>query len=318
MYKKAFINLINNSSIFTNLKRQAAENSLAHAYLFISQDTLAVNLIMQMLARFSLGLQYDSVDSFNADIHLVGSADRMAAADIGQMLDGILIAPSKGDKKFYLMPAFGMLRTDSQSKLLKTLEEPPFGTHILMSAYSEKTLLIPVVSRARIVVIPTFSTIDIYDTLSEYATGSTEVIKLASEISGGNLSIANNFLTGKIEVPAFNTCLNILKNIVGSKAVLDASAALSVFKDNISIIFDYVELILRDALMLHLGVGHLIRLKSIKKEISKLKELYSITAIEKIIPFINKSRRRKEFNANFNSLVDEFVFMIAEFRCKYI
>jgi len=317
MSSKSFIKLIENSDTFAGLKRQASENTLAHCVLFISQDQLHINLIAQMLARFVLGLDTQKLDEFNADIHLVGTADKMVASDIDSMLDGLLIKSSKGNKKIYLMPAFHTLRLDIQSKLLKTLEEPLFGTHFLLGALSEKSTPAPILSRARTIALNNFASVDIYNSLLDGATGSLDGIKLASEISGGTLTAVYNFLTDKNYSLSFNASLKTLKNALSSKEVLDSVLALSNFKDYTKSIFDYLELILRDTLMQHIGASHLIRLKSIKGDIEKLTQIFSIKAIENIILFINKSRRRREFNANFNSLIDELVFKIVEFKVKY-
>jgi len=310
---KLFANLIINSPSFLKLKRDFQSEKAAHAYLLVSPDTLATKLTAQMFALFCLGGDFKGLAEFNADMHFVGSK----AADIDEMLKSVLNRPSKASQKFYIITGADTLSTICQNKLLKTLEEPPEATTIILCASSKAQILAPVLSRARELELDSFSSYDIANELREHSGALDTTIKLAAELSVGSLQSAHEFCTDKNKPIIFSKTLDVLKETLGSKNVLAGVAQILPYKEATSFIITLIESILRDTLMLHLGVPALIKLKSHKDDLVALQQIYSIAAIEHIMPLMTKMRKRIKFNANHNSLVDELVFGLAELRNKY-
>jgi len=307
---KLFSNLILNSNAFLSLKKDFQSGCLAHSYLLVTPDSLGAKLAAQAFSLFCLGGDFKGLADFNADMHFVGNK----ATDIDAMLDGLLKRPSKADKKFYIISSADTLSQICQNKLLKTLEEPPMSVIIILCATSKAQIVAPILSRVRQVTLEPFSSYDIKEELKFNSGAKGDIIELASELSGGSLELANDFISDKQKPVIFTKVLAALKNTIGSKAVLGAVAEISPFKDSVPFIVGLYETILRDTLMLHLGVPALIKLKSHKEHLQELKAIYSINAIEKIMPFLTKMYKRKKANANHNSLVDELIFTVAKLR----
>ena len=287
---------------------------MAHTYLLVTPDSLGAKLVAQAFALFCLGGDFKGLADFNADMHFVGSK----AADIDAMLQGLLTRPSKADQKFYILSGADSLSPICQNKLLKTLEEPPPAVTIILCAKNKAQIVAPVLSRSREVLLEPFSSYDILQELKANSGAKQDALEIASSLSGGSLTFANDFITDKQKPVIFNKTLDALKNTLGSKDVLGTVADLLPYKESVGFIIDLIESVLRDTLMLHLSVPALIKLKSHKENLEQLKDIYSMGAIEKIMPFLNKIRKRVKFNANHNSLVDELVFTIAKFRHEEI
>jgi len=313
MSAKLFSNLILNSNAFLSLKQDATSKNLAHAYLLIGADMLASKLTAQMFSLFCLDADFKSLADFNADMHFVGTK----AADIDAMLEGIFKAPSKGEKKFYIIAGADTLSTICQNKLLKTLEEPPSSVCVILCAKSESNVVAPVLSRCRKVNLEPFSSYDIANELTEFSGADEKTVSLAASLSKGNLEQAEQFILDKNRPIIFNKTLEALLNTKTSKDVLAAVGGLIAHKDGVMQIVDAVATLLRDALMLHIGAPALVVLKNLKQQIQELSALYSIAAIEKIMPFLNRVKKRNTFNANHNSLIDELVFTIAALRHEH-
>jgi len=239
---------------------------------------------------------------------------KLAVEDIDFLTKHTNRKPTLGAHKWYILNHAETLSPQSQNKLLKTLEESQNGVRFILNASSLSSILSTIQSRCRIVKINPFSENEFQEA---FWSEDKEVPSLVLSVAQGSLTRLDNFLQNPAHLEVFKTTLNALSLLTSSKAVLDCVVALTNTKADISEIIDYMEMIFRDCMVWDLGQRDLIALKESKDKIEQLANLYSALACEKILSFLLKVRRRKEFNANANSLLDNLIFTIAEYRIKY-
>ena len=299
--------------MYQNMIGQGLDH-LAHATLLVSPDTLSGQLMALCLAKAALGLQAHT-SHFNADIYQLPAEgeQRIVVADIDTLAQDIVKRPSKGTKKFYILNHAESMSAQVQNKLLKTLEEPQEGVYLMVNTASKHAMLAPVQSRCRHVYVQDFGQRVLAEALAAaYPKVTHQQIALAATLSKGRLGEAQRFLNDKKKLNRFELVLQTLLSTHSSKDVLAGVATLSAFKEHFIEAVDYIELLLRDALVLHVGTPQLITLTHQIESIKTLATMYSVAAIERILPFLNTIRRRKVLNANLNSMADELMFYLAQ------
>jgi len=318
-YVNPFLEVVKNTEAFIHLSEATLSNRLSHAYIIESGDSFGALLLVRAVTSLSLQPQYLAHEGRHPDVYEAPKNDskKILVADIDAIIEDTLKRPSYGDKKFYVLNNFDTANIQSQNKLLKSLEEPAKGTHFFLCAANTNALVQPVLSRCQKITLNNFTTADIQFALSNTKIKADKIqINTAVELSGGSIQNTVNFLENKKKVQVFNTVLEVLLNIRSSKDVLGAVALLTPYKDFVEDILGHIGTILRDVMLLHINEANNLSLKSYLGELEQLKELYSIKAIANIILHLQQMAKRNNSNANFNSLLDDLVFGIAQFRSK--
>ncbi|MCL2061319.1 MAG: hypothetical protein FWH03_01660 [Firmicutes bacterium] len=321
--KPPYASLIENSAAFTLLKRDADRKKLFHAYLLNAADGYAGALTMRLFAAYCLAKENGEQDAElvylgrHADVtEIPRQKDTVAVADVDALIAGLYKRPSRGEYKFYLINHAETLSTQCQNKLLKTLEEPPRGTVILLNCRNLSSVLPTVLSRCRRIDVLPFSESALRGALWQQTQNEARAA-LAASLSGGFIERAHAFSQNEKAADLFFLCADVLLSLNSSRDVLDAVTAFSAAKDQIETVLDYIEMLLRDAAVYQTGAVHLCRLQTVIEKIERLSQSYTPAALEKILPFLGKIRRRARLNANQNSIWDELIFTLAEFRAIY-
>lgn len=312
------------------MKRDAENDRVSHAYLLDAPDRLAGALTMRMFAALVLGggdfrgaaggfvfagKHPDAAELPGVSIQ--GAVrEQLAVADIDALSADVYKRPSRGDYKFYLINYAETMSALCQNKLLKTLEEPPAGVCILLNCRSRESVLPTVASRCRTLTVRPFDPGLIGGALAQNGSDH-EKASLAAALSGGSLTKADAFYSDPKLYQIYRLSLDVLKNTKSSKDVLDAVASLSGIKDRLADVLDYFEAVFRDIAVYHAGLENHGILQNGAADIESLSQSCSAAAAGKILPFLGKIRRRLSLNANQNSLLDELMFTITEYRAKY-
>jgi DNA polymerase-3 subunit delta' len=73
----------------------------------------------------------------------------MTSEEVNELIEESYLKPIEGDKKIFIVNRAESINHVAQNKLLKTLEEPPKGVHIIMGATNEHALLPTIKSRVK-------------------------------------------------------------------------------------------------------------------------------------------------------------------------
>ncbi|MCL2848376.1 MAG: hypothetical protein FWE13_06525 [Firmicutes bacterium] len=322
-YINPFLEVVKKSNAYLHLEQAVNSNHLSHAYIIQSEDNIASLLLTRSITSLCVEQKNLALEGRHPDVYEAPKGTekkdniKIVVADIDAIIEDAIKRPVSGDKKFYILNNFDSSNIQSQNKLLKSLEEPNKGTHFFLLVANTNALVPPVLSRCQKITLNKFDIIDIQSALSQVKSkADKEQLAIASELSGGNITETLSYIENKKKPQVFNAVLEVLQNLRTSKDVLSAVALLTPFKDFVPDMLQLFGVILRDVMLLHTNDVVSISLKSYIEELQELKNLYSLKAISNIFLHLQHIAKRNAANANFNSLLDDLVFSLAQHRSK--
>ncbi len=110
------------------------------------------------------------------------------------LIDPAGLSPSRGRAKVFLVTEGERLSADAQNAMLKTLEEPPDRSHIILLAASADTLLDTTKSRCHRVALQALPTLFIRDHLTAKHGATPTAAAFLAEMSEGSVGAAIRFL----------------------------------------------------------------------------------------------------------------------------
>lgn len=122
------------------------------------------------------------------DVFIFEPEKAVGIADIRNINSKIFLKPLKGEKKAVIVQAFLGMTQDSQNAFLKTLEEPPLSTIIILQAF-ENIFLPTILSRCKLITLDREITIEspekqeIQAVLESIVDKKADSLKLAQDIS---------------------------------------------------------------------------------------------------------------------------------------
>jgi len=168
--KMAFRDIKGQERAVEFFRRAVNANKLAHAYLFLGPEGLGKTLLAKNLAKFincenpamEDNRKADCCDLCNSchkiegrnhpDIHWVesaGRADKISIDDIRLVQKEISLKAYEGKWKVFIILEAQKMTEQAANCLLKTLEEPPSSSLIILSAEGLSGLLPTIISRCQ-------------------------------------------------------------------------------------------------------------------------------------------------------------------------
>lgn len=126
----------------------------SHALLLVGPTGSGKMSLARSLSEILLGLSPDQLDNYPHKLIInAGDNKSIGIEDIRQLEHFLnLKVPSNREvNRVIIIENASILTIEAQNALLKTLEEPPMGTAIVMTANSQQSLLPTVISRTQIV-----------------------------------------------------------------------------------------------------------------------------------------------------------------------
>ena len=228
-------------------------------------------------------------------------------------MNKVLLEYVNKNKKIFIINHAESMNASAQNKLLKTLEEPPKGVHIILGATGEYSLLPTVKSRVKKLEIPAFTDEKLFDALKGEC---TELDKLRSAIACGDGTVgkAMSLYGDESLKDVTDLALDVLINMSSSKDVLLYSTKLA--KVDFSEFLSVLELLLRDILVILQGKEELV---SNKAHLSALKSAskFNTGSVLHALESITETAKRKKFNVNATMLTEWLLFQILEGKYKW-
>lgn len=201
-------------SLFDNVKGQdraikivtshIKSDLLSHAYIFVGREGSGKEFFARQFSKYILcGAKKDddckSCTIYEAGVHpdffLVDGTERIKIEQIREAIERLNLTPSISRKKVLLVTHAENMGTEAANAILKTLEEPPRGSIILITVSSEKTLPETVISRSQIIKLKNLNRKDIQKILSG-SYEAAEAQKIAT-LSGGSIGKSLELLKNK-------------------------------------------------------------------------------------------------------------------------
>ena len=217
--------LIKTTNAYKLFQAEVSNGTHSHAYLIVMDDKRNLKNVLLSFAKVLYGCDnpYSPEEETLAsriengtfsDCRIFPEEGKKFLVDDAELLtEECFLMPVESNKKVMMVCDFAEANTASQNKLLKLLEEPPFGVVFLLGATSAFSVLPTVLSRVSKLEIPPFRETDVASALKRaYPKGYTEEdFALCSVASGGSVGTAQTMLEGgefrALIHDAFSLCL---------------------------------------------------------------------------------------------------------------
>ncbi|MDR3021497.1 MAG: hypothetical protein LBU60_02310 [Clostridiales bacterium] len=313
------LELISKSSAFANL-------DLSHAYLFISDDSIAVSGLMKLTCCKLLCRQMNApclvcdvckmtLDRKHCDV-LEFDKDKIVVRDIEELLDSAMVTPF-GNRKIYCLNNFDTATTQAQNKLLKIIEEPPASLVFVLGASTHALVLPTIKSRCTVVMVQPYNLEELKKSFLNYYSNDHK-LELALNVSCGKISSVEQFLDSEQNQVNFDLAIDTLKFLKCSADIPRTAKFLLDNKESLLTIVKYMSLILRDVIVLKCSNPKLFMSKVYNKDIIDISESFTVCACLNILKKISIILQRIVTYGNTTSIVDNLMFLILEqkYNCR--
>ena len=130
------------------LQKSLKAGKVNHAYLFVGPRGCGKTSVARILAHEINGFKYEIEDDYVDIIEIDGASNR-GIDNIRELREKVLIAPSVGKYKVYIIDEVHMLTKEAFNALLKTLEEPPAHAVFIMATTDAYKVPVTITSRAQ-------------------------------------------------------------------------------------------------------------------------------------------------------------------------
>ncbi|MDD5174685.1 MAG: DNA polymerase III subunit delta' [Candidatus Omnitrophota bacterium] len=305
----SFKNLKGQDSAVGYLKASLLNNRVSHAYIFSGPDGVGKRLAAINFAKAlncgnvksgepcdqcALCKRVDS--SEHPDIFLLRrgkEGDSIKIEDVRALIKDAYLKPFEACKKVYIIEGAEYMKHEAANALLKTLEEPPADSVIILLAENTKKLFHTIVSRCRVVKFFPLKLKEVEEILTgEHSLSQAQAHTLA-HLSGGRLGEALKF---KEEDIFTKRSLLIKKIVSGSRADFDFD---DIPKEDIRIYLDMILAWYSDILNMKAGAEDYMLVNIDEKDIiSNEAARLSFDHIEDIINSVISTMIYMDRNAN--------------------
>jgi len=202
-----FDDILGHEEIIERLKRDLARDRLAHAYLFVGPEGVGKATVARLLGAATLCREPEESErpcgkclacgkiqrSNHPDFHVVAPAEGKRWIRIDQIRElqaALALRPFEADRRVVIIDCAESMNESAQNAFLKTLEEPPPGTLIVMVAPGAHHLLPTIVSRCRIERLGPLKTEHIVKIMIEERGLDEEHASLVAGLSAGSVGTA--------------------------------------------------------------------------------------------------------------------------------
>ncbi len=276
------------------LKKSLRTGEVNHSYLFLGPEAVGKALTAVVFAK-ALNCLNAKDDACNTcascvkienknhpDVMLVGVAEKKDSIGIEQIRDlqeKANLRPYEARKKVFIIQDAHLMTEAAANCLLKTLEEPPRDTIIILISSRPEELLLTVKSRCRQIKFTSLELRTRIDLAGKIGL-SEEDIRFLSKVENMNIP----FFAGR-DVNIFEYKNMIISEFVSDEGLLDENSP--VFegpKEEKKFIISVIGSWFRDILVLKMGVGEDFLINADRPaELEKLKDRYSFEELQEAL-----------------------------------
>ena len=141
--------VIGQEQVTKPLENSIKHGKINHAYLFIGPRGCGKTSVARILAHEVNDFKYEVEDDYVDIIEIDGASNR-GIDNIRELREKVMIAPSSGKYKIYIIDEVHMLTKEAFNALLKTLEEPPKHAIFIMATTDAYKVPVTITSRAQV------------------------------------------------------------------------------------------------------------------------------------------------------------------------
>lgn len=310
--------VLSNTNAFKILKADKENNTLSHAILVVCDDAFMLETYLTYFAKLIACKEVEPCLTCRTcqlvekrsfvDVIFYPLGKKILVQDVDDLIEKSYFKPLESENKLFVLLNAHEMNAQAQNKLLKTLENPPANTIILLGATTTNTLLSTILSRVKKLEIPKFSDGEIVDALSgEYT--DLEKLNNAVKLSFGKVGEAINRYNQEDGNKAYNASVKVLTELSNSRQVAMCGALIDgdILSDFISITSRLVE----DAIRQKNGIA------SQDKNINLIANKYTLGALIFIQDKLREAEKSLYFNGNATAVKDALLFGVLEGNYKW-
>jgi len=194
-------------------------------------------------------------EGIHPDVAEISPADdksQITVDEIREMVLSAYLAPTEGDRKFYIIRPADKMNQQAQNALLKGIEEPPSGVTYLLLTEDITSQLPTVISRSYRMKTEELSMSVIEEALSkEFSQTDRDTIRFAALLSSGSLGRARSLISDGEMAEARKKALELLRIFSSETSPIKRSEALSysLTREKLVLLLSMVNLGARDLLL---------------------------------------------------------------------
>ena len=321
----SFTSLIGQDKAVKMLTASVYQKKMSHAYLFRGPDGVGKKRTAFAFAAFiNCHARQDNTAcgscpsclKFRSGNHpdltvIEPDGAFIKISQVRELIKTLAYPPYEAGYRIVLMTEVQAMRREAANSLLKTLEEPPENTVLILTADTAGKILPTIISRCQ--TIPFFSLP--YDQVSkklvkEHDLERKEALTLAA-VAKGSLGLAEELLEKKL-LPFRRTLVETLMHSTRDEpesvaAIMELAEASAKYKENLPELLDLLQIWLRDLLFVANGLPERIISKDLLPLLSKAGRRWDKKQLTRKLSLIDQARKQLFRNCN-RTLVCEVLF----------
>jgi DNA polymerase-3 subunit delta' len=320
-----FSQVAGQEEIKASLIKSINNNQVSHCYIFegpkgmgkfnlsliFAQSLLCLNFLKEPCNRCNSCIK---VNSFNhPDLHVVNEDEKsIKREDIDELINSIYKKPYEAKRKVYIIKDAHSMTVQAANTFLKTLEEPPSDTVMILLTTNSNLLIPTIVSRCQEVKFRNISKETIREYLKEYNM-ALEDVDLAVNYSNGNLNKAINIINGNDNIlNKREEIIKIFDKIINqdSEIIYELENYFDEQKDNIDLVIEIMIIWIRDIMFVCNSMENLV----INKDYINLlyKHGKNMKMDSDIVEFMQNVSDNIKSNVSYKLAIDNMLLKIQE------
>jgi len=309
--------------IKTSLIKSINNKQVSHCYLFEGPEGMGKYKLALVFAQSLLCLNFSmepcnecksciKVNSYNhPDLHIINEDGKsIKREDVDELVNSIYKRPYEAKRKVYIIKDAHLMTPQAANTFLKTLEEPPGDTVMILLTINSNLLLPTLVSRCQEVKLRNVSKKTIKSYLKGYDTNSVD---LAASYSKGILNKAVDIIEGKDDIlKKRQEIIKVFDRIINSDSeiIYELENYFEVEKDNIDLIIEIMIMWIRDVIFVNVNMEDLV----INKDYMPLLRNHgkNMKRDSDIVEFLQNTSDNIKSNVNYKLAVDNMLLKIQE------
>lgn len=225
---KIFSDIIGQDTAVKILSAQFRNGTISHAYIFLGENGTGKEYFAREFAKYILCENHtddecDSCKNFSHGVHpdfiFIDGTDGIKIEQIREAVERVSLSPNLAKRKVLLLKKAENLGIEAANALLKTFEEPPLDSVIILTAVSEKSLPETINSRGQKIKLRSISQQEAKKILIKDF-GEEEVDRVVA-ITEGNLAEAKKFLLNPGEMEDQQEIFSDIEILLNAKSVIE-------------------------------------------------------------------------------------------------
>ncbi|MDD4781513.1 MAG: DNA polymerase III subunit delta' [Tissierellia bacterium] len=323
-----FSDIEGQNEIKQSLKKSINDSSVSHCYIFEGPNNMGKYDLALVFAQSLLCKNFVNdpcnecndcikVNTMNhPDLHVVNNDEKtIKREDIDNLIESINIKPYESNKKVYIINNCQDMTPQAANTFLKTLEEPPKDTIIILLTNNINLLLPTIISRCQVIKFKYVDKNEIVKILIDKYNIDEEKASIVAYYSKGILNKAKNIAIEKDDLFIMRSdIINVFDKIIKSDSyiIFECENYFEEKKVNIDIIIEIMMIWIRDVSFVRNNIENLV----INKDYLSLANIHAggmkTDDVDELIQYLQSVSENIKNNVNYKLAVDKMVFKIQE------